>query len=156
MKEELLITRAEKEDIDNIYALLKESFGKEAETYQDFKIPAIIQPKQDFSETFSEYIYLKAVLNDKVVAVIRGQVEENICHIGRLAVHPDFQDKGIGTRLLEKIEEEFAFAKSYELFTGILSKRNLYFYEKQGYKFSKEKKVNGRLIFYLTKPNFEE
>jgi GNAT superfamily N-acetyltransferase len=61
-------------------------------------------------------------------------MNEETCFIGRLIVHPDFQNQGIGTRLLNEIEQTFSQAKRFELFTGNKSERNLYLYQKQGYK----------------------
>jgi ABC-type ATPase with predicted acetyltransferase domain len=39
-------------------------------------------------------------------------------YIGRLIVHPDFQNQGIGNRSLNKIEEKFPEIKRWESITG--------------------------------------
>ena len=39
---------------------------------------------------------------------------------------PDSQNKGIGTRVMQAIEENPSMADRYELFTGHRSARNLY------------------------------
>jgi ribosomal protein S18 acetylase RimI-like enzyme len=80
------------------------------------------------------------------------EVLEGACYLGRLIVHPDFQNQGIGTRLMNKIEEMFGDVKRFELFTRHRSEKNLYLYQKLGYKVFKTVKANDRLnIIYLEK-----
>jgi GNAT superfamily N-acetyltransferase len=76
-------------------------------------------------------------------------MNEETCFIGRLIVHPDFQNRGIGTRLLNEIEQTFSQAKRFELFTGDKSERNLYLYQKQGYRPFKTEMISDdlRLVF---------
>jgi hypothetical protein len=53
---------------------------------------------------------------------------------------------------MNKIEEIFEEANRFELFTGHKSEKNLYLYQKLGYKTSKAVKANDRLnIVYLEK-----
>ena len=129
----------------------RKTFKKEAELYQDFKIPAVIQNKEEFIASFSDFLYLKALSGDTLIGVIRGKSENNICNIGRFAVHPDFQNQGIGTKLIKELETYFSDVSAYELFTGILSKRNLYFYTKLGYGKVRESIINGRKVIVLAK-----
>ena len=83
---------------------------------------------------------------------MRAYEKEGTGYIGRLIVHPDFQNQGIGTKLIHKIEAIFQDAKRYELFTGHKSKRNLYLYQKLGYKKFKTEKINENLkLVYLEK-----
>jgi GNAT superfamily N-acetyltransferase len=59
---------------------------------------------------------------------------------------PDSQNKGIGTKLMQAIEEYFRMAAHYELFTGHRSARNLYLYQKLGYREFKRLPVNDWII----------
>ena len=59
-------------------------------------------------------------------------------------VHPEYQGRGIGSMLMETIENKFADVSSWELFTGELSVRNIRLYERLGYSVmakEKEKEV---------------
>jgi len=92
------------------------------------------------------YVYFK---NGKVVACISlcVHIDEvylpvkwktknvNNLYIHRLAVHPDFQKKGIG-KILMDFAEEYAREKKFisvRLDTFSMNKRNLKFYESRGY-----------------------
>lgn len=66
-------------------------------------------------------------------------------------VHPKMQKKGIGTRLLLKIENEYPNQR-YELFTSTKSINNIRLYERLGYKIFKQEAVSQELQFmYLQK-----
>jgi ribosomal protein S18 acetylase RimI-like enzyme len=66
-------------------------------------------------------------------------------------VHPDMQNKGIGTRLLLEIENVYPNQR-FELFTSTRSIRNIKLYEKLGYETFKEERVSKELQFvYMQK-----
>jgi ribosomal protein S18 acetylase RimI-like enzyme len=97
---------------------------------------------------------LKAVEGNKIVGSVRAKLVENICHIGRLIVHPDFQGQGIGSKLLREVEEHFSQAFHYELFTGSKSERNIRFYVRNDYEVSHTKVLTEKisLIYLIKKP----
>jgi GNAT superfamily N-acetyltransferase len=69
-------------------------------------------------------------------------------------VHPDFQNKGIGTELMKEIERKFSKVSRYELFTGFKDEKNIYFYKKLGYKVFKEESLSNDLkLIFLEKIN---
>jgi GNAT superfamily N-acetyltransferase len=71
---------------------------------------------------------------------------------GKLIVHLDFQNRGIGTRLMNEIEKRFDQAERYELFTGCRSERNLYLYQKLGYEpFRSERATDKVTLTFLEK-----
>jgi GNAT superfamily N-acetyltransferase len=98
---------------------------------------------------FEKQVFLKATIEGRIIGSVRGTMNEETCFIGRLIVHPDFQNRGIGTRLLNEIEQTFSQAKRFELFTGDKSERNLYLYQKQGYRPFKTEMISDdlRLVF---------
>jgi ribosomal protein S18 acetylase RimI-like enzyme len=75
-----------------------------------------------------------------------------VCHVARLIVDPAIQNQGLGTRLLLEVEARFPGARRFELFTGHKSDRNLYLYQKLGYRVWKTEFVHERLdLVYLAK-----
>lgn len=79
-------------------------------------------------------VILKAVIDGKIVGSIRYFIENNSCHIGRVIVHKNYQNRGIGTQLLNEVYEQNNNVKRFELFTGSRDEKNLYLYKKHGFK----------------------
>jgi len=147
------ITKASFADLKTILVLQKQAFFSEADIYNDFDIsPPLLQTLEELTKEFSESIILKAVLGDFIVGSVRGfQVDETV-FIKRLIVNPNYQNQGIGTKLMKSIEDSFKNNKRYELFTGHKSKRNLHLYQKIGYKEFKRIPIHENLnIIYLEK-----
>jgi ribosomal protein S18 acetylase RimI-like enzyme len=87
-----------------------------------------------------------------LVGSVRARETDGTCCVGKLIVHPDCQGQGIGTRLMREIERRFEHAARFELFTGHRSARNLYLYDKLGYRAFKTVPVSDALsIVYLEK-----
>jgi tRNA (guanine37-N1)-methyltransferase len=77
----------------------------------------------------------KAVAGSRIVGAVHIAVEGEIAGIGRLMVAPDWQRKGVGTKLLRVAEQTApAHVTSYELFTGSQSEANLRLCQKAGYR----------------------
>lgn len=147
------ITKASFADLKTILVLQKQAFLSEADIYNDFDIsPPLLQTLKELTKEFSESIILKAVLGDFIVGSVRGfQVDETV-FIKRLIVNPNYQNQGIGTKLMKSIEDSFKNNKRYELFTGHKSKRNLHLYQKIGYKEFKRIPIHENLtMIYLEK-----
>lgn len=138
-------------DLEEILDLQKLAYRSEAEIYNDFTIPPLTQTLESLKEEAKTSIILKVVEDRRIVGSVRGIQKNGICYIGKLIVHPDYQNKGIGRKLMEAIEKCFK-GVSYELFTGYLSEKNLAFYEKLGYKRFKTERVTDNLqLVYMEK-----
>lgn len=148
------ISAANIQDCDEIIQLQKLAYQTEAELYQDWNLPPLIQTTESLEREFPTISILKAVHAGKIVGSVRAQLIDNICHIGRLIVHPDFQKQGIGSALLQKIEHIFIHAKGYELFTGSKSEKNIKLYVNHKYQISHKKDLSEQVrLVYLYKPN---
>jgi N-acetylglutamate synthase-like GNAT family acetyltransferase len=148
----LIIERAKVEDAKEILALQKLAYQSEAAIYDDYTIPPLMQTLEGIEADFERQVFLKASVDGRIIGSVRAHVRQETCLIGRLIVHPDFQNQGIGARLMGEIEKAFSQAKRYELFTGHLSERNLHFYQKRGYKIFKREKITEDLtLVFLEK-----
>lgn len=146
------IERAMISDAEEILILQKLAYRSEAEIYNDFNIPPLVQTLENIEKDFENQYFLKAVMDGKIIGSVREYTKEGTCYIGRLIVHPDFQNRGIGTDLMNEIERIFNTCRRCELFTGDKSERNLYFYQKLGYKIFKKAKITDQtMIVYLEK-----
>jgi GNAT superfamily N-acetyltransferase len=148
----LILERAAPDDAAEILALQKLAYQSEAAIYNDYTIPPLTQTLEEIVADLKRQTFLKATLGGRIVGSVRAHMQEGTCFVGRLIVHPSYQNQGIGTRLLSEIERAFDQAKRFELFTGHLSERNLYLYQKLGYRPYRNRKVSDALtIVHLEK-----
>jgi GNAT superfamily N-acetyltransferase len=148
----MIIESAGFSDAEEILSIQKLAYRSEAEIYDDFTIPPLTQTLEEIKKDFENQLFLKAFIDGEIIGSVRAFVKEGTCYVGRLIVHPDFQNQGIGMQLMNRVEKTFKEAQRFEIFTGHKSERNLYLYEKLGYKRFKTVKANEKLtIVYLEK-----
>ena len=148
----MIIQSAKLSDAAEILELQKLAYHDEAAIYNEFGIPPLTQTLDGMRADLDQQTCLKAVVAGRIVGSVRASLSEGTCFIGRLIVHPEFQDRGIGTHLMHEIEHLFNHAARFELFTGHLSERNLYFYNKLGYRPFKRERISDALtLVYLEK-----
>lgn len=139
-------------EVKQILELQQLAYQSEAAIYQDYTIPPLTQSVEEIREEFKKQVFLKAVFGQDLVGSVRSYSDGDTCFIGRLIVHPDWQRKGIGTKLMEAIENHFTEVKRYELFTGNKSVGNIRLYKSLGYSSFKEQEVNDSLtLVFLEK-----
>ena len=146
------IERATLKDAEEILALQKLAYQSEAALHGEYNIPPLTQTLEGLRTDFERQVFLKAIRQGRIVGSVRGYVSGDTCYVGRLIVHPDVQNRGLGTRLMAEIERTFCQAQRFELFTGHKSERNLYLYRKLGYRPFKQEKVSDALtLVFLEK-----
>jgi ech hydrogenase subunit C len=152
-----LYLRADKSDAPEILALQKIAYQSEAELYGDDSLPALQQSLEDLENDFERMpqreatvpgargaqqpgtadldriVFMKAVVNGKIIGSVRGYSIDETAYLSRLNVHPYFRRRGIGRRLLAEIEQVFPHVNRFETKTGHRSKRNLFQLAKGGY-----------------------
>jgi GNAT superfamily N-acetyltransferase len=126
-------------DAEEILTLQKLAYQSEAERYSNYNIPPLTQTLDEIKDQFRNHIFLKAVSEGRTIGTVRAYEENGTCYIGRLAVHPDSQNRGIGTALMKAIECYFK-PQRFELFVGSRSDKNIYLYKKLGYAVCKTEK----------------
>ena len=141
----MIIEQAQLEDAAEILALQKLAYLDEAAFYDDYTIPPLNQTLEETEAEFKDQLVLKTTLDGKIIGSVRAYMEEGTCFIGKLIVHPDHQNRGIGTRLMHEIENRFDQAERYELFTGYRSERNLHLYRKLGYEPFRSQKITDKV-----------
>jgi ribosomal protein S18 acetylase RimI-like enzyme len=129
----VLYQRAEKSDAPEILALQKTAGQCEAEVYNDENLPALQQTFEELQNDFDKAVFIKAVVNGKIIGSVRGQARDDTALVSGISVHPYFQRRDIGRRLVEELEKTFPQAKRFEAFTGRPNKRSLHLLGRAGY-----------------------
>ena len=131
--DQTLYLRAEKSNAPEILALQKTAGYCEAEVYNDENLPALIQTLGELQNDFDKAVFIKAVVNSKIIGSVRGQARDDTALVSSISVHPYFQRRDIGRRLVEEIEKAFPNAKRFEAFTGQPNQRSLHLLGRAGY-----------------------
>ena len=151
-----IIERAAPQDAQEILELQKIAYQSEAALHNDYTIPPLTQTLEEMRAELDRQLFLKATSEGRIAGSVRAFVRDGTCFVGRLIVHPDWQNQGLGARLLSEIESAFGQVHRFELFTGHMSERNLAFYAKRGYRPFKERKVSDALtLVFLEKQRAE-
>ncbi|HWM16469.1 MAG TPA: GNAT family N-acetyltransferase [Microbacterium sp.] len=123
------------EDAGEVLTLQRAAFVQEALIYRTIDMPPLTQTLEELEAELRENLGIVAVAGTRIIGAVRAQRDGELLLIGRLAIAPDQQGRGVGTLLLEAVEERgsAAGATVAELFTGSLSDANLRLYERVGY-----------------------
>lgn len=150
--QQIEISKATLEDAVEILALQKLAYQSEAQIYNDWTIPPLLQTVEEIEDEFNTHVFLKAVSEHSIIGSVRARMMSTTCHIGRLIVHPKWRNRGLGTRLVTEVEIMHRDAARFELFTGSQSAGNLHLYHKLRYKEFRREPLSSQVeLVYLEK-----
>jgi ribosomal protein S18 acetylase RimI-like enzyme len=150
----MVIKQAQINDLSEILELQKLCYTENAIRYNDFSISPITQTQKEIEKEFNTSFFLNAMEDQRIVGSIRALEKDGTIYIGRVIVHPEYQNMGIGHQLMQAIEGHFKSVTRFELFTGNKDEKNLYLYQKLGYLPFKKNYINDKLsLVYLEKRN---
>lgn len=149
------IQRVEEQDLESILNLQKKAFTEVAKLMNKYDLSPLLQTIEELRNECQNSIILKYLSeNKKIIGSVRGFLDDdNICHIGKLIVDPDFQNQGIGKALMKEIERCFLSCKKYFLFTGDETPNTIYLYKKIGYQVIGKQNMEGVNMFLMEKEN---
>lgn len=123
------------DDAGEVLTLQRAAFVNEALIYDAVDMPPLTQSLDELRAELVENLGCVALDDARIVGAVRARRDGTVLLIGRIAIAPDQQGAGVGTRLLAAVEERGreAGASVAELFTGSLSEANLRLYLREGY-----------------------
>jgi len=130
------------------------AFVTEAQIFNDPNIPALTQTLDELIVDLEspDVVTLGAWQGTRLVGSIRVGIEDPKATIGRLAVVPDLQGKGIGTQLLFAVLGYLPETTTEVwVFTGQNSKHNIALYNKAGYEHQFDQVAGDLTYAYLRK-----
>jgi ech hydrogenase subunit C len=147
--DQMVVSDAGAEDLPEILALQKIAYRSEAEIYQNFGLAPLRQTEVEIERDYTTKLFLKLVVNGKIVGTVRADREGESREISRLAVHPYFRRRGLGKQLLQAIEGRLATsgAKRLFAFTWFQSARNINLFTGAGYRIYKTEDVSEDMTY---------
>ena len=146
------IRKAEKNDLAEILELQYLAYKSEAELFKSKDIPPLRETLDELADEFNDGEILKLVSDDgAIIGSVRATLKDGTAYIAKLMVHPDFRNRGLGSKLLREIEDCFPDTR-YELFTSTKSVDNIRLYQKMGYEIFDQKEISDEIVFvYMQK-----
>lgn len=150
-----MIEKAKISDLPEILQVQKQAFQPVAVVENNDRLPPLVQTLQEITVEYDRRLFLKYILDGKIVGSVRAHLDENcICQIGKLVVLPQYQFRGIGAALMEAIEREFEDSNGYELFTGSIHEKTVAFYHRLGYKTTRTTIMDGVCMEFMRKDRY--
>lgn len=148
------IVEALPDDVGELLTLQRAAYATEALIYGDPGLPALTQSLLELQTELAAVTALKAVVGHRIVGAVRAHIDGRVLHVGRLTVAPDWQGRGVGSRLLAAVETYHGDAvDTAALFTGHLSSANLAMYGRRGYLEQRREPLRrGVVLVHLAKP----
>ena len=123
-------------DAGETLTLQRAAFVQEALIYDSVQMPPLTQTLDELRAELIDNLGCVAVDRGRMIGAVRARSDGELLLIGRLAIAPDRQGEGVGSRLLDAVETRGreSGCREAELFTGSLSEANLRLYERTGYR----------------------
>lgn len=151
---DVVIRQVSDDEAGELLTLRRAAFVSEAQVYGDPNIPPLTQTLEELRADLAAegIITLGAWSGHRLVGSVRVQLEPGKATLGRLAVAPDLQGRGIGTQMLLAIPPLLPEGTDeLWVFTGRDSVHNLALYEKQGYEHQHDETAGNLTYAYLRK-----
>lgn len=136
----LVITRtATPDDAGEIMTVQRAAFVGEAQRYGQPDLPPLTESVDEIMDVIAEgraIVFVAEAEREsgrRIVGSGRLAVRDGVGSVGRLAVTPDLQGSGIGSKLLHAIHGSGVGVTAYELSTGAESANSLRWYAAHGY-----------------------
>ncbi|WP_186629820.1 N-acetyltransferase [Rhodococcus sp. BP22] len=127
-------------DAGELFTLQRAAYVTEAQAHEDLYLPPLIESLTDVTTELDKAEVDSFGLRDgaqRLVGAVRVCVlpaNVRCAEVGRLVVAPDMQGRGLGSRLLELVEERISEdITELKLFTGEHSVGNLRLYSRFGF-----------------------
>lgn len=135
---------ADVQDAEKLMEIKKLAFYDDVKRYGE--CPSFITDVKVMVEKIKTAIYYKILAGGEIIGGMEiYKREESHYHLYMLCVHPDYHDKGIGTRALRFMFDQHPDALLWTLVTPKDNARNCHLYEKMGFINANERKMSDAL-----------
>ncbi|MGG3506431.1 GNAT family N-acetyltransferase [Paenibacillus lautus] len=147
----LILERAIKSDAPKLAEIQKASFDDESKHFNNNELcgPLGYDSVSWQEEMMHSCEYFKVLYNGEIIGGAMIFIESNQVHnLGRIFIDPNYQNQGLGKKVMKKIEGSFPDSTKWWLDTPRWSVKNHHFYTKCG--FTKVREEGDLYIFEKT------
>lgn len=127
------IEKANIEDSLKILDLFKVCFKDDFDKYGD--IPYYVDKIEIINDRIKKSIFYKILIDNIIIGVVEiFKKDVNHYYINSICIHPEYQNMGIGQKIVNQIINKHNDVQTWSLYIPIDSFRTRYFFEKIGFK----------------------
>jgi len=143
----LTIKRTEEVEARRLLEIQKEAFAKDLKRYEDYDTNPANEPIERLLRKIEKFFHYTIWFGGEIIggADVR-ELKENKYRLNRIYFSIDYQNKGLGSKIMNLIESEFPSAVEWSLDTPYLNARNHHFYGKLGYKKVGQHQITEKLL----------
>ena len=142
------IEKAQNEDAGRLAEVFNQSFYSDYVTYGE--CPGYNKTEAGMRQSISKNMVYKVTADEEIVGAISVRRESgHRYYLGALCIIPAYANKGIGQTAMKYLDTEFPDARHWSLETPADKLPNHYFYQKFGYRITKEYKDGSVAISYF-------
>ncbi|MET3658650.1 GNAT family N-acetyltransferase [Sporosarcina psychrophila] len=132
---DITIKRTKEVEAQRLLEIQTEAFAEDLKRYEDYDTNPVNESIERLLRKIEAFFHYTIWLGDEIIggADVRD-LKENKYRLNRIFLSNEYQNKGLGSKIMELIESEFPSAIEWGLDTPYLNTRNHHFYEKLGYK----------------------
>lgn len=144
---QVAIKKTIKDEVEKLLLIQQEAFADDLKKYQDFETSPVNESFERLVYKVENYLHYSIWYDNQIIGGIDiREREEAKFRLNRIFLADAYQNKGLGTYIIQRIEAEFPNAVEWSLDTPHLNSRNHHFYEKLGYKKVGEHKISESFI----------
>lgn len=143
----LTIKRTQEVEARRLLEIQTEAFAEDLVRYEDYDTSPVNESIERLLRKVASFYHYTIWLGDEIIggADVRD-LKENRYRLNRVFLSHEYQNKGLGSKIMELIESEFPSAIEWSLDTPYLNTRNHHFYEKLGYKKVGQHQISAKLL----------
>lgn len=145
----LTITKTNMHEAPILLKIQQEAFEEDLKKYEDHDTNPANEPIERLVSKVGRFLYYTIWYGEEIIGGIDiRDLKDNRYRLNRIFLAKAHQNKGLGSRIMQLIENEFPSAIEWHLDTPHLNTRNRHFYEKFGYEKIGEHQVSEKLILF--------
>ncbi|MBL4953084.1 GNAT family N-acetyltransferase [Neobacillus sp. OS1-32] len=143
---DIKIARTKMKEAAPLLKIQKQAFQADLKKYRDYDSSPAAESLDFFIYRMGHSLHYTVYLDGKMAGgICLVKISDDHFRLFRVFLSPEFQNKGLGTRILKMLEKQYPEVTKWSLDTPKDHARNRRFYEKFGYQQTGEFKVNNRL-----------